>query len=257
MTKVLNRLEVYSLYFYEYFRYGEWLCLLNSIYFMATRKSLFKGGLVKTSMGKFETRPHTLDFQYINYAYELGIKKFINKEKFDVFIDAGACIGEYSVWLASKGKKCFTFEPVTSSYDVIIRNVKLNGLDKNINVFNYGLGKQHEISYFKINPINFGASKRVNQEVEGAQKFEINAFDDIYEGLQIPSDARIIFKIDVEGMEPELMLGAKAFIAKYPNLLFIVEEKLSGEERIRKILDNICAFEYGVVDEYNFYARKK
>jgi hypothetical protein len=54
-------------------------------------------------MGKFETRKGILDFQYINYAYEIEIKHFLEKHPFEVFFDTGACLGEYSIWLGYKG----------------------------------------------------------------------------------------------------------------------------------------------------------
>ncbi|MFN4082445.1 MAG: FkbM family methyltransferase [Bacteroidia bacterium] len=256
MTRILNRLKVYSLYFWDYLKHGEFTCVLNSFYYMLTRKSNAPGGIVKTGMGTFKTRPKTLDFQYINNAYELSIKEFILKHNFDVFIDAGACIGEYSVWLAKMGKTCFTFEPITYSYDVINENIKLNNVEETVKVFNYGLGKQHEVDYFIINKTNFGASKKVNQQVEGAERFEINAIDDVFESFNIPVNSNILFKIDVEGMELELFQGAKNFIKKYPNILFIIEEKHTGEQNIKELLNTYSIFEYGTVDEYNFYARK-
>jgi hypothetical protein len=48
---------------------------------MLTGKSFAKGNTIQTRMGLFKTRPGSLDFQYINYAYELDIKRFIEKEE--------------------------------------------------------------------------------------------------------------------------------------------------------------------------------
>jgi FkbM family methyltransferase len=257
INRIINRTKVYSLYFWEYLRYGEIDCLLNSIYFLFTKRSKTSGGIVKTSMGIFKTRPHTLDFQYVNYAYEIGIKHFIEKENCDIFIDAGACLGEYSIWMAKKGITCYTFEPVNSSYRMIMENIGLNNVSSLVNAYNYGLGNTDETSYFKINPINFGASKRVNNKEEGTDKFIIKRLDDVFDKFNIPTSANIIFKIDVEGMEAQLLEGAKRFIMHYPNLLFIIEEKHSGAKKLMDLLNNYCNFEYGIVDEYNFYARKK
>lgn len=256
INRIINRSKVYSQYFWEYLRHGELDCLLNSIYFLFTKRSKTAGGIVKTSMGTFKTRARTLDFQYVNYAYEIGIKKFIENENCDVFVDAGACLGEYSVWMAKKGITCYTFEPVTSSYRMIMENLGLNNVSSEVNAYNYGLGKTDEISYFKINPINFGASMRVKTPEEGTDKFVIKRLDDVYGKFNISTQANIVFKIDVEGMEAELLEGAENFIKQYPNLLFIIEEKHSGAEKLMAILNRFAAFEYGVVDEYNFYARK-
>src|SRR6188474_2962882 len=106
MSYLFNRIEVYFLYFLEYLKFREFGSLFNAFIFMFTRKAFAKGNIITSGMGRFETRPGSLDFQYVNYAYELNIKRFIEKEDFDIFLDIGACLGEYCVWLGKKGKRC-------------------------------------------------------------------------------------------------------------------------------------------------------
>ncbi|MFY8022078.1 MAG: FkbM family methyltransferase [Bacteroidia bacterium] len=256
MSRLLNRIEVYTLYLFEYLKFGEFSSLIQAFVYMFTRKSYTKGGLVRTSMGKFDTRPHTLDFQYINYAYEIGIKRFIEKENFNVFMDIGACLGEYCIWLGAKGKRCLAFEPVKGSFEMIDRNIEINGLRSNVKAYNYGLGSKHSIEFFSINEINPGASKRVNEESSTTQKFEINSLDEVYQGFGFKKDERILIKIDVEGMEVEMLEGARKFLESCEHVVLIIEEKLSGEGEITQKLNTICKFEYGSIDEYNIYARK-
>jgi|688.fasta_scaffold184636_2 FkbM family methyltransferase len=256
MSRLFNRLEVYTLYFLEYLKFGEFGSLIQAFVYMFTRKSYTKGGIVRTSMGKFDTRPHTLDFQYINYAYEIGIKRFIEKENFHVFMDIGACLGEYCIWLGAKGKRCLAFEPVKGSYEMIDRNIEINGLRGNVKAHNYGLGSKHSIEFFSINQINPGASKRVDAESATTQKFEINSLDEVYADFGFKPEERILIKIDVEGMEVEMLEGARKFLKSCNNVVLIIEEKLSGEGEITQILNTICKFEYGSIDEYNIYARK-
>jgi hypothetical protein len=53
-----------------------------------------------------------------------------------------------------------------------------------------------------------------------------------------PKDSdRILIKIDMEGMETEMLDGAAGFLRKFKNLTLIIEEKLSGEDNIRKLLN--------------------
>jgi len=198
----------------------------------------------------------TLDFQYINYAYEIGIKRFIDHQKFDVFMDIGACLGEYCIWLGKKGKRCLAFEPVKSSFDMIHRNIVLNKLEANVKAYNYGLGSKHDIAFFSINQTNPGASKRVDKETNETLKFEINKLDDVYANFNIKKDSPILIKIDVEGMEVEMLEGAKQFLQNHSAVTLIIEEKLSGEGAIQNMLNSICKFEYGPIDEYNIYAKK-
>jgi FkbM family methyltransferase len=256
MNYLLNRIKVYSFYFYEYLRYGEISAARNAILYMFTRKSYSNGSRMKTSMGEFDTRKGTLDFQYINYAYEIEIKHFIEKHQFDVFFDIGACLGEYCIWLGKKGYPCYAFEPVNESYDMISKNIKLKDKKKNVKAFNYGLGNKHSIEHFQLNHTNPGASKRVNLETSETVNFEINALDDVFEGWGLKKETKILVKIDVEGMEVEMLSGAKKFFQHFDDITLIIEEKLSGESKIRDILNEICKFEYGHVDNFNIYARK-
>ncbi len=256
MNYLLNRIKVYTLYFYEYLRYGEFSSALNAILYMFTRKSYSGGKRIKTSMGIFDTRKNTLDFQYINYAYEIEIKHFIEKQEFDIFFDIGACLGEYCIWLGHKGYRCLAFEPVYESYYMISKNILLNKVDNRVTAYNYGLGSKHSIEHFQLNKINPGASKRVDHANERTQKFEINALDDIFESFGIVQETKILMKIDVEGMEVEMIRGAKKFFQYFKNITLIIEEKLTGESRIINSLNEICDFEYGNVDNFNIYARK-
>jgi len=58
----------------------------------------------------------------------------------------------------------------------------------------------------------------------------------------------------VEGMESEALIGAELFIKKFPNVIFIMEDKFSGMFNIKKTLNNLGDFTYGKVDANNFYA---
>lgn len=256
MNRIYKRLEVYLLYFYEYLRYGEFASLYQAFVFIFTGKTSAKRKVVRSSMGQFLVRAETLDFQYINYAYELDIKRFLMHEQFDVFLDIGACLGEYSIWLGKKGKKCLAFEPVVESFQMIEHNIKLNNVANQVQAYNYGLGNQNTIANFKINHTNPGASKRVKDKDNNTSELQICKLDDVFEQFQIKPDQRIVIKIDVEGMEVEMLEGAKNFIHKYPHIVLIIEEKLSGEGEILKVLNKISRFEFGTIDQFNIYARK-
>jgi FkbM family methyltransferase len=256
MNYLFNRIKVYTLYFFEYLKHGEFAAAINAVLYMFTRKSFANGRHMTSSMGEFETRKGTLDFQYINYAYEIDIKRFIETHPFEVFFDIGACLGEYCIWLGRKGYPCYAFEPVSESYNMVQKNIQLNKIGDKVKAFNYGLGSKHSIEHFKLNQINPGASKRVLEGDANTVKFEINALDDVYEDFGLKKNTKILVKIDVEGMEVEMIKGAKKFFQHFDDITLIIEEKLSGESIIRDSLNEICKFEYGHVDNFNIYARK-
>lgn len=131
---------------------------------MIFRKSYKSDGIIHTSLGTFYCRKNTNDFQFANYYYEWGVEKFIieRKNEFSVFIDAGACIGDYCILMAKLGKSCFTIELVADNAKILIMNVKLNDLEDKIKIFPYGLGDAYYSASFMLDPINTGAS-RINR----------------------------------------------------------------------------------------------
>ncbi|MBA4445858.1 hypothetical protein FHL01_10755, partial [Cylindrospermopsis raciborskii CS-506_C] len=105
--KNLSKYGVYIHYFVEYLKHGDLKSLGASLKYVLTHKLPQQDYTTSSGMGKFLIRKNTTDFQFINYAYEKSIKDYLrnNLNNFDVFIDLGACIGEYSIWLAKEGKR--------------------------------------------------------------------------------------------------------------------------------------------------------
>lgn len=256
MKHLIDRIRVYSLYLWEYIKFGEIATLFHAVMYMLTRKSYATGKIIRTRMGRFITRPQSLDFQYINYAYELHIKKFIEKEQFNVFIDAGACLGEYNIWLGAQGKRCIAFEPVRESFEMIQQNIELNNLEDFVTAYNYGLGSKKSIEHFEKNSINPGANKKVNVAAVNTEQFEIRSLDQELPFLHLNKNDRVIMKIDVEGMEVDTIKGAAQFIKHFGNIVLIIEEKFSGSSNIKRTLGEIAQFKFGEIDEFNMYARK-
>lgn len=137
-----------------------------------------------------------------------------------VVIDAGANIGFVSVPMANvlreKGGVVWSFEVQRMLYNALCGSVALNDLD-NLYVFNQGLGK---ISGFVevpttiySRPADFGTLSLVEQPIDaGKQSFcsvPMARIDDLDLG-------RLDFlKIDVEGMELDVLQGGIDSIDKY------------------------------------------
>jgi hypothetical protein len=74
----------------------------------------------------FETRKNTVDFWVITNSFEKKITLYLlSKVKKGVFIDIGANIGRYTVLMAKSGWKVFSFEPVLSNYNQLLKNIKI------------------------------------------------------------------------------------------------------------------------------------
>ena len=120
----------------------------------------------------------------------------------------------------------------------------------------YGLGDRNSIEQFTFDPVNTGTSRIAKETNLPGCVVEIRTFDSLISGLNISLSERIMFKLDLEGMEVEAILGAADFIEKYPHITFILEDKHSGQNQIKKTLNQLGSFEFGEIDEYNFYAKK-
>jgi FkbM family methyltransferase len=171
-------------------------------------------------------------------------------------VDAGSCIGAYAILTAKKNLRTIAFEPVPNNYDVLTKNLALNSLDKKVEAFKMGLGNQHKLVQFNFNQVNTGASHVGTVGQQHGCEVELRTFDSILPELNLDPKQNILFKLDVEGMEIEALQGASNFLRQYPNITLVVEEKITGQARIKNFLDGLGTFEYGMIDRYNMFARK-
>jgi FkbM family methyltransferase len=206
-------------------------------------------------MGKFMIRRGTNDFQFINNAYERKVKQYIQKHigSFDVFIDVGACIGEYCVWLAKQGKRCIAIEPV--NFKAVETNIALNNMQSQVQLFKCGLGSKRERVYFNI-PSDVTSSSYMEKDAGKEPNVDIETLDSLYRQFNIKETDRILIKLDVEGMEIEVIDGGKEFISKFKNLTFIYEDFITDDFRNDKALAAIAPFQFSYIDEVNRLAVK-
>ena len=121
MNNRVNRIEkiiIYIDYFIEYLVYGDVSSIISSLKYILFGSVPKRDRIVRSRLGKYRCRALTNDFQYVNFAHEKLIKKFILQKSdwLTHFIDIGSCMGEYCVWLAPMGVKCIAFEPVEDNY---------------------------------------------------------------------------------------------------------------------------------------------
>ena len=139
----------------------------------------------------------------------------------DIVIDVGVNIGYYSLNFAKKACKGFVygFEPNPKVYDFAKNNCSLNSF-QNIKLNNIGLG--HCKGLFEMAQINDNLG--MNRIVASGTKnnnflIEVEKLDDY---VSRHSVARVdVIKIDVEGFEMNVLLGAEQAIRKCKPSLFI------------------------------------
>jgi FkbM family methyltransferase len=246
----------YIQYFAEYLKYGDFKSLSVSLKYLFAHKFPRKDYETSSGMGKFLIRKNSNDFQFINYAYEKDIKDYFVKQMntFDVFIDIGACIGEYDVWLARNGKRCIAIEPV--SFNSLKRNIAMNDVQDKVTVFSCGIGAKKDRVYFEIMD-NLISSSHIDREANKEPNVDIERIDDLVSQFNISPDDRVIMKLDIEGMEPEAIEGAAGFIRSRKDLRIIYEHFEGDNFRNDKALLAIGDFSFTSLDPVNRLAIKK
>lgn len=157
------------------------------------------------------------------------IKKFKKK---DIFYDIGANIGLYSCFAAKFGIKTFAFEPSIFNTETLVKNINLNNLNKLITLIPISLHKENLISSFKLSNIEKGGALSTFSEVythDGKKMHAEMAYDTTGMGLDklkeifnLPYPDHI--KIDVDGIEHIILLGAENTLKKCNSILIEVNE---------------------------------
>jgi len=193
--------------------------------------------------------------QLICEAFVVGLRNFS-------ILDIGANLGAFSVPIAQKisssGGKIYSFEPQRIVFQQLCANLFINQID-NAFVYNKALGsfsgelELPEIDYEKSNNIGgFSVDDTIRtligDEAEQGRTGTKNSYKDIFYSVsvckldQISIDAPIAFiKLDVEGYELEVLMGARTTLDKhqYPPVLFEVwGDKFSWSAKMAEDLFN-------------------
>lgn len=134
-------------------------------------------------------------------------------------VDAGANIGNHTVYLANALDTVYihSFEPYKPAYDILNNNLLLNHLSV-IDTYNFGLGDNDmPAKVFHTNSVheknNIGNTK-VMQCPDG--DIEMRTLDSVEISTKVD-----FMKIDVEGFEAHVILGAKETILRDKPLIWV------------------------------------
>ena len=147
--------------------------------------------------------------------------------------DVGANIGNHSVWFAGvMGCRVRAFEPVPALCTVLARNVAQNRLDDLVRVEPYGVGRRSGRARVSAwDRTNTGASALEPREADG--DIRLVALDDLEWDQTVD-----LLKIDVEGMEADVLAGALGLIRRHRPLLAIEARSTPEEDELRRWLDD-------------------
>jgi FkbM family methyltransferase len=170
-----------------------------------------------------------------------------------VFIDVGAHIGKYAISVArrlAENGVVIAIEPDPSNFDLLSRNVSLNGL-KNVILKNVACGDKNGTAMLYVHD-EFSTlnSFYINR---GGQKVRVDTItlDTLVDQLRI---GRIdLIKVDVEAAEADVMRGSISLLKRYrPKIVFEAYNALC----LRHVMEILSPLGYVVrnISRKNYFA---
>jgi len=169
----------------------------------------------------------------IRGAYSEGeIKKLLSLiDRTSTVVEVGACFGAISVPLAQHVGQLFCFEPQPAMADLLERNLKAFDNATVLRCAAAGSEGRSYVPDVSVDPdgiYNYGAVSLCNHGLP----VQVVTLDDAIEG-QVD-----LIKIDVEGMEGEVIAGARRIIAQYAPILY-VENDRKNEVHRQQLIEQI------------------
>ncbi|WP_339787973.1 MAG: FkbM family methyltransferase [Imperialibacter sp.] len=142
---------------------------------------------------------------------------------FDVGANCGAFTLKLAAWCYKKGLSHVTihaFEPNPNVVQVLTENIELNPTLKSIiQIHPFGLGAANEMIPFHSNEENSGAGTFSGFGKAVLGELMIRRMDDVVSDIK--SGVVFFLKIDVEGFEPDVLMGAQQTISKFKPGIYI------------------------------------
>lgn len=142
-------------------------------------------------------------------------------KRVSLVVDVGANIGYYSVLAARSGKEVIAIEPLRENTDFLNVNLLHNGL-RDVEVFPLALSDRSGVAELYGAATTASMVRGWGKAVEYQREFiSTTTFDRLLSHRlnAVPT----FIKIDVEGFEYEVLMGAEAILAQEPKPIWMVE----------------------------------
>jgi FkbM family methyltransferase len=189
--------------------------------------------------------------------FEIALMRLFIKPG-DIVVDAGANIGTHTVAFANQVGPTgivHAYEPQRRNFLMLAGNVAINGLD---NVFCHQEAVGDQPGLIKLPPLpppdtNFNFSAvAIGSGPEDGEIVPLVTLD----SLNLPS-CRLL-KIDTEGMEPQVLNGARDLIARCRPFLYLENNEAGASQRLSAVLSSFGYTAWWSIAPYfdarNFYS---
>jgi FkbM family methyltransferase len=210
-----------------------------------SRKHL-KNGAPQLNIRAFDFVSHCINFQGIYEIKPLQLiftyfSSYDHLFKSSVAIDVGANIGNHSVYFSKFFSKVISIEPNPFSYELLKLNAQL-AIQKNIECVNIGASDtKGELVYSYADPANSGSVflSPTNNSKNNKNIIKVDSLDNNYINEKIS-----LIKIDVEGMELQVINGALKIIKKQMPFILFEQAKTSFINQSSPVIDKLSVLGY-------------
>lgn len=137
-------------------------------------------------------------------------------------LDVGANIGLYSVFLADlvgNEGRVFAFEPDPALFETALTNIRQNGKENVVKIYNLALGSRTGLATLYRTPFNSGDNRLSSSPAHNESvPVKVARLDDVLCGEKID-----FVKVDVQGWEAEVMRGMEQVLRDNPRLTIFFE----------------------------------
>lgn len=198
--------------------YDNWIYKkMKEIYYVLIG-ILFKKIGMPIEINGFKLKFFPQHYKWFSENYESDSFEFIrnNIKPNSVCIDIGAHFGLYTLVLAKYFNcRVYSFEPTTYTVSVLSKNIKYNHVSDNVIVFQQAVSaKNGQATFLVQDTVGSVANSLVNywhsNENKNQVTVDVVAIDDVFDNIKYD-----FIKIDAEGAEYGVLLGATQTIRKY------------------------------------------
>lgn len=147
--------------------------------------------------------------------YEAGMLEDLRRrlKPGGLFVDVGANIGNHALFAAGPcGARVLAFEPSPALADHCAATLAANGLSARLDLRRQGLGAAPGTAALRPGPGHNAGRTRLEA---GAGTVAVVRLDDVL------AEAPAVIKIDVEGMEPAVLEGARGVLARHRPAVYV------------------------------------
>ena len=184
--------------------------------------------------------PNNFTFWRVQSIYEKEpwtLEWLATIEAGEILLDCGANVGMYTVWAAvTRNARVFAFEPESQNYAILNRNIQINDISGLVTAYCMGLSDTTGLSTLHMSDLRAGGSCHAVGEALDFRLQPVrplfrqgcfaSRLDDLVRAGSVPVPNHM--KIDVDGLEPRVIAGARETLAdpKLKSLLIETNQNL-------------------------------